>query len=81
MGIAIELINMVKVFFQDTKLTICINGGITSFLKVERGVRHGSPLVPYLFILVKEVFNFMMKEVTSKGVIKGIFFRRVQGNK
>jgi hypothetical protein len=31
-------------------------------------------LVPYLFILVGEVLHFMIKEATSRGVIKVISF-------
>jgi hypothetical protein len=46
-------------------------GALLVFFKVERWVRQGCSLVPYLFILVKEVLNFMMKEATSKGVING----------
>jgi hypothetical protein len=63
----VEFINMVKALFQDVEATICINGGITSSFKVERGVRQGYLLAPYLFILVREVLNFMMKEATSQG--------------
>jgi hypothetical protein len=66
MGMVVEFINIVKVLFQDMEATICINGGITSSFKVERGVRQGY-LAPYLFILAREVLNFMMKEVTSRG--------------
>jgi hypothetical protein len=67
MGMVVEFINIVKVLFQDTEATICIYGVITSSFKVERGVRQGYLLAPYLFILAREVLNFMMKEVTSKG--------------
>jgi len=67
MGIVVEFVNMVKVLFQDAEVTVCINGGITSSFKVERGVRHGYLLAPYLLILAREVLNFMMKEATSRG--------------
>jgi len=50
MGMVVEFRNMVKVLFQDTKMTVCINGSITSSFKVKRGVRQGYLLAPYLFI-------------------------------
>jgi hypothetical protein len=81
MGMVVEFINMVKVLFQDMKAIVCINGGITSSFKVERRVRQGCSLAPYLFILVGEVLNFMMKEATSRGIIKGISLMGVQINK
>jgi hypothetical protein len=37
-GMVIEFINMMKILFQDVEAAICINGGISSFFKVEKKV-------------------------------------------
>ncbi len=76
MGMVVEFINMVKVLFQDVKAKVCINWGIINSFKMERGLRQGCPLPPYLFILVQEVFYFMMKEVTKRKVSRGSLFPR-----
>ncbi len=72
----VEFINMVKVLFQDVKAKACINRGIINSFKMERGLRQGCPLPLYLFILVQEVFYFMMKEVTKRKVSRGSLFPR-----
>jgi hypothetical protein len=38
---------------------------------MERGVRQGYLLAHYLFILAREVFNFMMKEATIRVINQG----------
>ncbi|GJY77619.1 reverse transcriptase domain, reverse transcriptase zinc-binding domain protein [Tanacetum coccineum] len=38
----------------------------------ERGVRQGDPLSPFLFILMAEGLNSMIKEAVQKGIFKGI---------
>ncbi len=60
-GMANELINMVKLLLKNAEAIICINGSITKAFKIKKGVRQGCPLAPYLFILVDEVLNFMVK--------------------
>jgi hypothetical protein len=37
-------------------------------------VKEGCPLVPYFFLLMGEVFNIMIKQVTKNGEFRGILF-------
>jgi hypothetical protein len=62
------------VFFSNEKSTICFNGIRTSSFPIKREVKQGCPLVPYFFLLMGEVFNIMIKQVTKNGEIKGILF-------
>jgi hypothetical protein len=72
MGMAQEFIKMVKLLFKDAITTICLNGCITKSFKIKREVRHGCPLAPYLFLIVREVLNFMLKKVVKFKEIKRI---------
>jgi hypothetical protein len=69
-----EFIGMVDLLFKNAVIAIiCLNGGIAKTLRTGRRIRPGCPLTPYVFILVREVVNFMVKEVERLGGIRSIF--------
>ncbi len=60
------------VLFQNVQVMVCFDGGIIKPFKMKREVKQGFPLAPYLFILMGEVFNFMVKDATRVGKIQRI---------
>jgi hypothetical protein len=60
------------VLFQDALVCVKINGAHTKAFSIGRGVRQGCPLGPYLFLIVAEVMNAMIKTKVAARVIKGI---------
>jgi len=40
--------------------------------QIKRGVSQGCPLAPYLFLIMDEVWNIMIKQATTRGEIHGI---------
>ena len=63
------IINWIKIFYNSTESCILNNGWSSDFFKLERGVRQGCPLSPYLFILCVEV---LAEAVRKNNEIKGI---------
>jgi hypothetical protein len=47
--------------FLDASTSVKVNGFATTPFEICKGVHQGCPLVPYLFLLVAEVFNAMIK--------------------
>ena len=64
-----SFINWIKLFYNDAQSCVINNGHMSEFFKIERGVRQGCPLSPYLFILAIEV---LYKSVQNDDNIKGI---------
>ena len=68
-GFGTSLINWVKTLYSHTESCILNNGWASNFFEIQRGVRQGCPLSPYLFILSAEVLATAIRNNTK---VKGI---------
>ena len=67
-----ELICWVRTFYQNIQSCVINNGTASDYLNLERGVRKGDPLSPYLFILAVETMAIAIREnVEIKGIKLG----------
>ena len=65
-----SILRWIKLFYHDIESCILNNGWSSNLFKLERGVRQGCPLSPYLFILCAEVLAHAIRKHNN---IKGIF--------
>ena len=65
-----SILRWIKLFYHDIESCILNNGWSSNLFKLERGVRQGCPLSPYLFILCTEVLADAIRKHNN---IKGIF--------
>ena len=64
-----SFIQWIKTLYNNISSCIINNGHTSKFFQVERGVRQGDPLSPYLFILVTEI---MACKVRQESDIEGV---------
>jgi len=55
MGFGVSFCRWVKLFYTDVQSAVIVNGYLSSFFSLSRGVRQGCPLSPLLYVLVAEV--------------------------
>ncbi|GJX36031.1 RNA-directed DNA polymerase, eukaryota, reverse transcriptase zinc-binding domain protein [Tanacetum coccineum] len=70
-GFHSKWIKWVMTCITTAKFTINVNGDIVGYFNGGRGLRQGDPIAPYLFTLVMEVLNLLMK----KNIIEAVNFR------
>ena len=64
-----DFIRWVNIFYKNIQSCVINNGFASDFFVLERGVRQGDPLSPYLFVLAVEVLAIAIRQNTS---IRGI---------
>ncbi|GKB66441.1 putative RNA-directed DNA polymerase [Tanacetum coccineum] len=72
MGFGNKWCKWVDSCLRSTSISILVNGSPTREFSMEREVRQGDPLSPFLFILAAEGLNALTKEAVSKSIFKGI---------
>nr|KAJ0210611.1 hypothetical protein LSAT_V11C400216830 [Lactuca sativa] len=61
---------------SSARASVIVNGSATKKFSMERGIRQGDPLSPFLFILAAEGLNVAMEEVVEQRIFKGISLPR-----
>ena len=68
-GFGPTLIRWVETFYNDITSCVLNNGSCTPYFELQRGVRQGDPLSPYLFIIAAEILAVTIR---SREDIQGI---------
>ncbi|GJV90408.1 reverse transcriptase domain, reverse transcriptase zinc-binding domain protein [Tanacetum coccineum] len=66
------LVFKVRNCLESASTSILVNGSPTEEFVLERGVRQGDPLSPFLFILMAKGLNALVSEAVEKGIFKGV---------
>ncbi|GJZ35962.1 reverse transcriptase domain, reverse transcriptase zinc-binding domain protein [Tanacetum coccineum] len=72
MGFGDKWCTWIEACLKSSSMFVQVNGSSTAEFRLERGVRQGDPLSPFLFIVAAEGLNAMVNDAVDKGVFKGI---------
>ncbi|XP_058784846.1 uncharacterized mitochondrial protein AtMg01250-like [Vicia villosa] len=62
----------------SNSLSVLVNGGTTKDFRMEKGLRQGDPLSPFLFVLALEVLTALVKKSKEAGEFRGF---KINGKK
>ena len=67
-----DFIHWVEIIYSGIESTVINNGNTGGFFKLQRGIRQGCPISPYLFIIAVEILaNSIRKNNQIKGICVG----------
>ncbi|KAJ9564542.1 hypothetical protein OSB04_000508 [Centaurea solstitialis] len=72
MGFGIKWRKWIRSCLMTSKISILVNGSPTEEFQMEKGIRQGHPLAPFLFLVVAEGLHVLVEEALDKGLFKGI---------
>jgi hypothetical protein len=67
----VKWIQWIKACVFAGNLSVLVNGSPTSEINIQRGLKQGDPLAPFLFLLVAEGFAGLMRSAVDKNLFKG----------
>lgn len=65
-----KFIQLVLSWIHSTSFSISLNVKSFKYFKLNRGLREGDPLLPYLFIMCKEVLSRLLEKKETFGYFK-----------
>lgn len=77
MGFNEKWIGWIMKCVTTVSYSVLINGSPKGIIRPTRGIRHGDPLSPYLFILCAEVLSHMMNIAETKRKIQRLKIRSI----
>ncbi|GJX11722.1 putative RNA-directed DNA polymerase, eukaryota, reverse transcriptase zinc-binding domain protein [Tanacetum coccineum] len=72
MGFGLKWRKWIYSCLSSASISVMINGSPSKEFKMERGLRQGDPLSPFLFLLVAEALQVTILETCSVGLYNGI---------
>ncbi|OAE27663.1 hypothetical protein AXG93_3137s1030 [Marchantia polymorpha subsp. ruderalis] len=72
MGLPTLYVSMVRILLANVSAVVYLNGTHTPPFPIQRGVRQGCPLAPYLFLRVAEALSTATRHAMTEGLIRGI---------
>ncbi|XP_071739224.1 uncharacterized protein [Rutidosis leptorrhynchoides] len=72
MGFGMKWRKWIMSCLKSASTSILVNGSPTNEFKLERGVRQGDPLSPFLYILAAEGLNLLTKSAVRKKLYNGV---------
>ncbi|KAJ9562034.1 hypothetical protein OSB04_007194 [Centaurea solstitialis] len=57
---------------KSSRISILVNGSPTEEFSMEKGIRQGDPMAPFLFLVVAKGMHVMVEEAIKKGLFKGL---------
>ena len=75
MDISEKFIRWIKFLFGLATAMANLNGSPSDSFRVERGVRQGCPLAPYLFLIVGEALTYLMTKTVLEGRLRIIILQ------
>lgn len=72
LGFSTKWINLILKCVMFVSYRVKFNGEVTDVIIPSRGIRHGDPMSPYLFVIVAQGLSSLLKRYCVQGKIKGL---------
>ena len=70
-GFHLKWIAWMKACVCGGRMSILVNGSPTKEISIQRGLKQGDPLTPFLFLLVAEGFSGLMRNAVNRNLFRG----------